>query len=237
MRIPLPTITSFRDYMVFEQHVRTARARRGAEVPPEWYEGPTFYFSNVATLLGDGDEVRKPGYTERLDFELELGIVIGDGGQDIPVEEAERHIAGLTIINDWSARDVQRREMAVGLGPCKGKDFATSVGPHLIPLDDLADRQVAPGLWDLEMTALINGRQVSRGTAADMRWSFCDLIAHASQSSRLLPGDLIGSGTVGTGCLLELGQDETQGGHRWLEPGDEVTLRVEGIGSLSNRIS
>ena len=232
MPLPLPDIVSIRDFMVFEQHVRTARARRGAEVPAEWYEAPTFYYSNPRTLFGHGSDVPRPAYTQKLDFELEIACVLDSGGVDLTVEQAEACIAGLCIFNDWSARDVQRQEMAVGLGPSKAKDFAQSLGPHLVPLAELAERRVGPGKYDLAMQARINGVQVSAGNARDMRWGFAELVAHASQTVPLVAGEVFGSGTVGTGCILELGTEV----HRWLEPGDEVELEIELLGVLRNRV-
>jgi fumarylacetoacetate (FAA) hydrolase len=232
---PLPRITSIRDFMVFEEHVRSARARRGVEVPQQWFEAPTFYFTNCvpSAVYGDGDDVPRPRYTQQLDYELELACVIGRGGTDIPAERAQEHVLGYTIFNDWSARDVQRREMAVGLGPCKGKDFAQSLGPHLVTPAELGERVDADGRLDLAMTASVNGVELSRGNAREMRWTFPELIAFASECVELRPGDVIGSGCVGTGCILELGPEV----HRWLEPGDEVTLSVDGIGALRNRVA
>jgi fumarylacetoacetate (FAA) hydrolase len=217
--------------MVFEEHVRNARAKRGAEVPPEWYEGPTFYFTNHHALYGDGDAVPKPAYTDKLDVELELACVIGKAGRDISVDEAESHIAGLTIYGDWSARDVQRREMAVGLGPCKSKDFANSLGPHMVTVGELEAWREAPGLWALDMEIRINGERLGGGNARDMHWNFAELIAHASQAVELQVGDVIGSGTVGTGCLLE--HDEP----RWLQSGDAIELEIAPIGVLASTIS
>lgn len=221
--------------MVFEEHVKNARGRRGLEVPVEWYEGPTFYFTNAAptAIYADGDDVPRPAYTTRLDVELELACIIGVGGRDIAAAAAEQHIAGFTIFNDWSARDVQRREMAVGLGPCKAKDFAQSLGPHMVTPDELAKWRVAPGRYALTMDLHVNGRRIGGGNAQDMRWSFCELIEYASQAVELQPGDVLGSGTVGTGCILELGPDVQP----WLEPGDTVEMVVEGIGSLRNRVA
>jgi fumarylacetoacetate (FAA) hydrolase len=228
---------SFRDFYAFEQHVATARRRRGLEMLPEWYDVPVFYFSNVASIVGHGQPVRKPPDSEELDYELELGVVIGREGGDIPVEEADDYIAGFTIINDWSARDLQRKEMKVGLGPAKGKDFATSVGPWLVTPDELEER-VLPDRrrgrrYDLEMRAFVNGREYSRGNARDMHWTFAELIAHASRNTRLLPGDLIGSGTVGTGCILELHDDS----HPWLQPGDVVRFEIGLLGALVNPVA
>jgi fumarylacetoacetate (FAA) hydrolase len=218
--------------MAFEEHVRNARARRGLEVPPEWYEAPTFYFTNHRSLVPSGEPVRRPAYTTRLDFELELACVIGTAGRDIPASRAEAHIAGYTIFNDWSARDVQRREMAVGLGPSKAKDFASTLGPHLATLEELEPWRIAPGRYDLAMSVSINGTPISTGNSSEMRWDFCELIEFASREVELFPGDVIGSGTVGGGCLLELGPEV----HGWLEPGDEVELAIDGIGVISNRI-
>ena len=233
MPLPLPEVTSIRDFMVFEQHVRAARARRNSDVPEAWYEAPTFYFSNHRTLFPNGSDVPRPPYTSELDFELEIACVLGKGGRDLHPDDAEGLIAGFTIYNDWSARDVQRQEMAVGLGPSKAKDFANSLGPALVPPDELADARVSRGRYDLRMTAAINGVRVSDGNARDMRWDFAELIAHASQSVDLYPGDVFGSGTVGTGCLLELGTEV----HPWLVPGDVVELEITGLGVLRNTIA
>jgi fumarylacetoacetate (FAA) hydrolase len=176
--------------------------------------------------------VIKPAATNELDFELELACVIGRAGRDIPVAGAESHVAGYTIMNDWSARDVQRQEMSVGLGPAKGKDFATSLGPTLVTPDELADRRRPDGRYDLTMIARVNGEEVGRGNAGDIHWTFAQMIERASRDVELQPGDVIGSGTVGGGCLLELGQEI----HPWLEPDDEVELEIERIGRLRNRV-
>lgn len=229
-------IPSFRDFYAFEEHVKTARHKRGLEMIPEWYAQPVFYFSNPASIIGHLAPVEKPPDTAELDYELELGAIIGRQGRNIPVEEADDYIAGFTIINDWSARDLQRREMKVGLGPAKGKDFATSVGPYLVTPDELEDR-VLPDRsrgkrYDLSMTAAVNGREYSRGNARSMHWTFAELVAQASRNATLCPGDLIGSGTVGTGCILEL-QD---GALPWLQPGDVVRLDIERLGALENTI-
>ncbi len=226
--LQLPRPTSIRDFMAFEEHVRNARARRGAEVPAEWYEGPTFYFTNSSqsALFGDGAVVPRPSYTRMLDVELEVAVVIGVAGRDIPADHAEEHIAGLTIYGDWSARDVQRREMAVGLGPCKAKDFAQSLGPALVPLADLEDVHAGRGRWDLAMDLVINGERVGGGNLRDIHYDLCELVECASQDVTLEEGDVLGSGTVGTGCLLE------HPDRRWLEPGDEVELHVARLGVL-----
>lgn len=237
MKLPLPEIRSFRDFYAFEAHVKNARRRRGLEMPPEWYEAPVFYFSNVAGIVGPDVAIRKPPETSELDYELEIAAVVGREGRDIPVSEADDYIAGFTILNDWSARDIQRREMKVGLGPSKGKDFATSIGPYLVTPDELEDRvlpdQSRGKRYDLVMRAGVNGREYSRGNARDMHWTFAELIAHAARNTILRQGDLIGSGTVGTGCITEF----PEGSYPWLQPGDVVRLEIEGIGVLENRIA
>ena len=225
--------TTLRDGYAFEQHVRTANANRGREVPPEWYKFPVFYFTNPNRIYGPNDEIPYPHYTEELDYELEIAVVIGKGGRDIRPEEAARHIFGYTIFNDWSARDIQREEMIVGLGPAKGKDFASSLGPYLVTIDELAERAtVRPGVFDMPMIARLNGNELSRGNLKDIYWSFGEIIARASDGVELQPGDVIGSGTVGTGCLLEL----TRRQGPWLKPGDVVELEIEGIGVLRNQV-
>ncbi len=224
---------SFRDFYAFEQHVKSARARRGLEMLQAWYEQPVFYFSNPNSLVGHEAKVYAPAGSQELDYELELGIIIGKGGKDIQPENAWEHVAGFTIINDFSARDLQRKEMAVGLGPAKGKDFATAVGPYLVTLDEFQERIDAEGRIDLEMIARVNGKELSRGNAKSMYFPWPQLIAHASRDAALFPGDLIGSGTVGTGCILELGPENTGG---WLKPGDVVELEIELLGVLRNTI-
>ncbi|MBD1373151.1 fumarylacetoacetate hydrolase family protein [Hazenella sp. IB182357] len=229
---PIPIPNSVRDFYAFEDHVKTARHRRGLDMIPEWYQLPVFYFSNHRSVVGHEVPIRKPAYTECLDYELEVACIIGKRGKDISRLDAHQYIAGLSILNDWSARDVQRREMTVGLGPAKGKDFATSIGPCMVTLDDLEDRRSGEH-WDLEMTAKINGQTLSRGNLKDLHWSFAQMIERASEGVELFPGDIIGSGTVGTGCILELGTEV----HRYLEPGDQVELEVERLGVLKNVIT
>ncbi len=227
---------SFRDFYAFERHVINARRRRGLEMVPEWYDAPVFYFSNAASILGPDAKVHKPAETNELDFELEIAIVIGKAGRDIPVSEADSYIAGFTILNDWSARDIQRQEMKVGLGPAKGKDFATSIGPYLVTPDELNDRlmpdQTRGKVYNLTMTASINGLETSRGNANEMHWTFAELIARASQNTLLRAGDLIGSGTVGTGCITEF----PTGTYSWLQIGDIIRLEIECLGTLENTI-
>jgi fumarylacetoacetate (FAA) hydrolase len=214
LRAPVPHPPSVRDFYAFERHVATARAQRGLEMAPEWYRIPVFYFSNPAAVLGPADAVRFPPESSAWDYELEAAVVVGGDGA----------IAGFTVLNDWSARDLQKMEMAVGLGPAKGKDFATSIGPVLVTPDELGELQ-------LEMVARVNGEERSRGNLADMHWPWDELVAHAGRNTRLQAGDVLGSGTVGTGCILEHGDG------RWLQSGDVVELEIEGIGVLRNTVA
>ncbi len=229
---PVEPLVSFRDFYAFEEHVKTARGRRGLEMVPEWYELAVFYFSNPRSVVGHGAQVTAPSGGSWLDFELEIGCVIGRQGRDIPAARAEEYIAGYAVLNDWSLRDVQRQEMKVGLGPAKGKDFATSLGPLLVTPDELSDRRAGKG-YDLQMTARVNGKQISAGNWKTIHHGFAEMIARASEGVTVYPGDLLGSGTVGTGCILELGPEQTGG---WLKPGDVVELEVERLGVLRNAI-
>ena len=214
LRPPVLHPPSVRDFYAFEQHVKTARAHRGLDVPPEWYEIPVFYFSNPAAIFGPEDEIPYPNGTNELDYELEVAAIIGADGA----------IGGFTAMNDWSARDLQRKEMKVGLGPAKGKDFATSLGPIVVTPDEFDGSEGV-------MVARVNGEERSRGNLRDLHWPWARLVEQAAMNSHLVPGDVIGSGTVGTGCILELADG------RWLRPGDEVELEVEGLGVLRNRIA
>ena len=200
---------------------------------PQWYEIPAFYFSNPHTVIGDGDLVIPPKGTQELDFELEIAAVVGKEAANLPADDrAMDCLLGFTIYNDWSARDLQRQEMAIGLGPAKGQDFANARGPHVVPFSELRDRY-RDGRLDLAMEASVNGQSISRGNAATMYWTWPQILAHASRDSRLMPGDVIGSGTVGGGCILEL-TPEAVGG--WLKPGDVVTLEIERLGRLRNQV-
>lgn len=228
---PLPRPNSLRDFYVFEQHVTSANRIRGRQVAPAWYNLPTFYFSNHSAIIGPDADLFLPR-TKALDYELELACVIGRAGRDIAEEDAEQYIAGYMIMNDWSARDVQREEMSIGLGPAKGKDFATSLGPVLVTPDELETFYLIDGRYDLTMSASVNGVERSRGNARDMYYTFAQMIAYASRDTNLYPGDVLGSGTVGSGCLLEL----TEGEGPWLEPDDLVELTIEGLGTLRNRV-
>ena len=233
LHAPIPRPPTLRDFYAFEQHVRTANENRGRPVPENWYKFPVFYFANPNAIFGPDEEIPYPAYTQAMDYELEIAAVIGIAGINIAPENAPKHIFGYTIFNDWSARDVQRDEMRVHLGPAKGKDFASSFGPCIVTADEFS-RETAgkPGVYEAEMIARINREERSRGNFMDIFWSFGQIIQRASESVMLYPGDMIGSGTVGTGCLLEL----TKAQGPWLNPGDLVELEIEGIGVLRNTI-
>lgn len=220
LRAPVPQPPSLRDFFAFEGHVAAGWRLRGAEIPPAWYEAPTFYFSNPASIHAPGEAVRRPAATSLLDFELEIAAVIG----------AEGEIAGFTLLNDWSARDVQAQEMTVGLGPAKGKDFATSLGPWLVTPDELPYQG---GRLHVEATVTVNGTEITRTRAGEQHWSWPQLVAHAARDTRLVTGDVLGSGTLNRGCLLELGPLD---GDRWLEPGDTVVLEADGLGRLETPV-
>lgn len=216
---PLPRPNSLRDFLVVEAHIRNAR--KGQELPPEWFNMPVYYKGNVEAIYGPEDEIPWPRYTEKLDYELEVCAVIGRSGRAIDASDATQYIFGYTIFNDWSARDIQRREMTVGLGPAQGKDFANSIGPCITTSD----------AFDLEsatLRATIDGEVWSEGTLGQMRFTFAEIIEWVSMEQTLRPGDLLGSGTVGRGCGLEL--------DRWVSPGSVVELSVDGIGVLRNRV-
>ena len=226
---------AFRDFYAFERHVGTMWQRRGGEIPEAWFRLPIFYFSNVSEIRGPGDPVWAPRGSAELDFELEVGAVVDTPLFDVAAERAEEGIGGYFVLADWSARDLQRDETVVRLGPAKGKDFATSIGPWIVTPDEVASAR-APGATapDLAMTAVVrrpDGRrvEVSRGTWASAHFSVGQMLERASADVHLRAGEILGSGTVGSGCLLEV-RDETLG--RWLEPGDEVTLAIERIGEL-----
>jgi fumarylacetoacetate (FAA) hydrolase len=223
---------SLRDFYAFEGHVRTMWERRGGEVPETWYRLPIFYYSNVSEVRGPDDPIWSPAASTELDYELEVAAVVDTLAVDLSPDRAEDAIGGYTIFNDWSARDLQHEETVLRLGPAKGKDFASSFGPYLVTPDELADARHEKG-YDLAMTAEVNGVETSRGRWSDLQFSFGEMLARASADVHLRPGDLVGSGTAGTGCLLEV-KDATLG--RYLEPGDVVTLRVERLGALRNPI-
>ena len=223
---------SVRDFYAFEGHVSAMWARRGGTIPERWYTLPIFYFSNASEIRGPSEPIHAPRGSVELDFELEVAAIVDTPGTDLPAERAEEVIGGYTIFDDFSARDLQRDEMALHLGPAKGKDFASAFGPYLVTPDELADRRQATG-YDLTMTVEVNGEEIGRGRWSDAQFSFGEMLERASADVRLRPGDLVGSGTVGTGCLLET-KEATLG--RYLEPGDVVSLAIERLGELRNPI-
>lgn len=221
---PIPRPPLLRDFMAFETHLKNIYPRLGREIPPEWYNLPVYYKGNAGSIGTHGDDVPIPPYAEELDYEFELGMVIGRGGADIPRERALDHVFGFMIYNDFSARAIQAREMSVGLGPAKGKDFSNAhvFGPWLVTKDEI------PGIYDLHMVCRVNGEVRCDDNSGTMHWRFEDLIAHASTAERLVPGEIFGSGTVGNGSGAEIG--------RSLKPGDVVELEVSGLGLLRNRV-
>ncbi len=232
---PIPTPPTIRDFYSFEQHVKTARRQRGLDMEPDWYNLPVFYFTNPYAAASPGADIPIPPGTHELDYELEVAAILGGGGSNLTPSEAEKLIAGYCIMNDWSARDIQRREMKLSMGPVKGKDFATTLGPWMTTPDELSD--LAKGhAFDLTMTALVNGQEYSRASLADIYWSFPELISYASRGTVVKPGDVIGSGTCGTGCIYELSLVHGTARYPWLKEGDTVTLSVDRLGSISNRI-
>ncbi len=233
---PVPVPPSIRDFYAFEAHVATARSTRGLEMEPDWYELPVFYFSNPAAVIGSNAPVAAPHGSVELDYELEVAAIVGRDARDLPPDaSALAVIAGFTIMNDWSARDLQRREMRLGLGPAKGKDFATSLGPVLVTPDELPG--FSAGRPSGAMVARVNGVEYSRGELSDIHFSWASLLSYASRSTTLHRGDVIGSGTVGTGCILELSAVHGREQYPWLRSGDVVELEVDGLGVLVNSIS
>ncbi|MBI2419998.1 MAG: fumarylacetoacetate hydrolase family protein [Ignavibacteriales bacterium] len=244
---PVPHPTSCRDGYAFRQHVAAARKNRGVEMIPEFDEYPVFYFTNHNAVFGEGEIEVEEDHLLGLDFELECAIVLGKGGKNIPSAEADSYIAGFMVMNDLSARTLQMEEMKLNLGPAKGKDFATTFGPYLVTPDELAETAILTpfGLtYNLAMRAVHNGKQVSSGNMKDMNWTFAELIERASYGVQLLPGDIIGSGTVGTGCYLELNGTHTREAKEkgnlfspvWLQPDDSIELEIERLGLLINTI-
>jgi fumarylacetoacetate (FAA) hydrolase len=228
---PLPRPRTFRDFYAYEAHVAAGYRRRNRPVPPAWYEMPVFFYQHAGTIFGPDAIIPYPAGSGQLDFELEIAAVIGARGRDIEVGTAWDHVAGLTILNDWSARDIQAQEMSVGLGPVKGKDFASSLGPAIVTLDEL-EPWFRDDRHSLAASVMINDELIATTNAGEHFWSLPQMIANASRQVDLEPGDLIGLGTMERGCLLELGEHV----HPWLTEGDEVVLEVEGLGRLRNRI-
>ncbi|MGW0819195.1 fumarylacetoacetate hydrolase family protein [Streptomyces viridiviolaceus] len=231
--------SSVRDFVAFEEHVEGVRrsVSGAAGVPDQWYEAPTFYFTNPHAVHGPGDDIPVPPGSAVLDFELEVAAVIGREGRDLTPERARDHIVGYTVFNDWSARDLQSAEMRVGLGPCKGKDTATSLGPYLVTADELEPYRDADGFLRLALTAEVNGERVGEDLLSNMSWTFEEMVAYASRGTRVVPGDVLGSGTCGNGgCLAELWGRRGEQSPPPLKPGDTVTLTVQGIGTLTNTV-
>jgi fumarylacetoacetate (FAA) hydrolase len=243
---PVPFPTSCRDAYAFRQHVEAARRNRGLPMIPEYDQYPIFYFTNHNSVQGPGPITCMPDHFNKLDFELEAAVLICKNGRNITAAEADAYIGGLMIMNDMSARTLQMEEMLLNLGPAKGKDFSTAIGPWLVTLDELEQYEVPckPGhsgkAWNLPMKCTINGVQVSQGNLADMDWTFAEIIERCAYGTTIFAGDIIGSGTVGTGCFLELNGtaklNDANAAQQWLLPNDEVVLAIEGLGQLTNTI-
>ena len=234
---PLNKVNSFRDAYAFRQHVEAGRRNRGLEMIPEYDEFPVFYFSNPNSIIGPGDVVLEKEYFKKLDFELEIAVIVSKKGKNISKSEALNYIAGFTIMNDWSERHIQMKEMKLNLGPAKGKDFATSIGPYLVTPNELDDVKIESDdgeRYNLKMKAYINDSLVSEDNFKNMTWTFAQIIERASFGTELYPGDIIGSGTCATGCFLELNQGNNN--PKWLKEGDTVRLEIDRLGSLSNKI-
>ncbi len=230
--IPVPEIHTIRDFYAFEEHVKAGRKNRNLEMIPEWYEIPVFYYSGISSLYPSGKNVPYPSYSGQLDFELELAFIIGKKGRDIKREDALDHVLGITIANDWSARDIQMKEMKLNLGPAKGKDFATSIGPAVMTVDSLRKRMDKNGRFDLHVEAFVNGKKYSDANLKTIYHNIDIMIERASTGTMLYPGDIIMTGTVGTGCILELGWEK----YGWIKKNDLVELRADGIGTLWNMV-
>lgn len=230
--IPVPKVNQIRDFYAFEEHVKAGRNSRGLEMVPEWYEIPVFYYSGTSSLYASGEDVRYPRYTGQLDFELEAAVVIGKEGRDISATGAADHIAGAFLMNDWSARDEQKKEMKLNLGPAKSKDFGTSFGPHILAGRELWDLEEKSGRFDISIQGYVNGRKYSDANLKTMYWGFGDMIERASNEVTLFPGDVIMSGTVGTGCILELGPEK----YGWLNRGDTVVFESDALGKLISKV-
>jgi len=242
---PIPQPNSFRDAYAFRQHVETARINRGVKMIKEFDEFPVFYFSNHNSIYGPNDDiVCMPSHFNKLDYELEIAILIGKEGSNIRACDAKEYIAGFMILNDISAREIQMQEMKLNLGPAKGKDFASVLGPFLVTPDEVADRLIKEDgngcIYNMKMSCSINGELLSKGNFKDINWTFEQIIERASYGTTLYPGDIIGSGTVGTGCLLELnGTNKVHDpnyNEKWLKNGDLIEMEIEGLGRISNKI-
>lgn len=230
--LPIPCINQIRDFYAFEEHVKAGRKSRGLDMIPEWYEIPVFYYTGTSSLYPAGNEVKYPSYSDQLDFELEVAIVVGKAGINIHSDQAAGYISGMMLMNDWSARDEQRKEMKLNLGPAKGKDFGTSLGPYILTGSELSERCGTKGEYDIPVEGYVNGERYSSANVKTMHWTFGDMIERASRDVYIRPGDIIMSGTVGTGCILELGPERLG----WLKRGDEVEFRSPYLGVLRNRL-
>ena len=235
---PVPSPPSVRDAYAFRQHVATARRNRGLEMIPEFDEIPIFYFTNHNAVFGEGDFPIRPMHNEKLDFELECAAVIGKRGRNISSKKADDYIAGFMIMNDLSARALQMKEMKLNLGPAKGKDFGSTFGPWLVTKDELNNYKTTSedgDRYNLKMRAFVNDILVSEDSLENMTWTFAQIIERVSYGVDIFPGDVIGSGTCGTGCFLELNGSKITD-NQWLQPNDIVSLEIEGLGKLNNRI-
>lgn len=243
---PVPNPTSCRDGYAFRQHVAAARRNRGVPMIAEFDQYPIFYFTNHNAIMGPGEIPCMPDHFQKLDFELEVAVVLGKRGRNVKAENADDYIAGFMIMNDMSARTLQMEEMLLNLGPAKGKDFSTVIGPWLVTPDELEAYKIPakPGHvgnnYDLKMSCHVNGVQVSAGSVGDMDWTFAEIIERCAYGADIFPGDVIGSGTVGTGCFLELNGtgllNDPNFKPQWLQAGDVVTMDITGLGHLSNTI-
>lgn len=241
---PVPFPTSCRDGYAFRQHVAAARRNRKVDMIPEFDQFPIFYFTNHHSVQGPGKVMCMPDHFEKLDFELECAVLICKSGRNIRAEHADEYIGGLIIMNDLSARRLQMEEMLLNLGPAKGKDFSTVIGPWLVTLDELEQYEIPAKeghvgkSWNLKMTCKVNGVQVSEGNVGDMDWTFAEIIERCAYGANLYAGDVIGSGTVGTGCFLELNGTgkltDPDYKEQWLQPDDVVEMEIEGLGTLTN---
>ena len=234
---PITKPNSLRDAYAFRQHVEAGRKGRGLPMIEEFDLAPVYYYSNHSSITGPGDLVFNKKHLNKLDFELELAVIIGREGKNIKVEEADDYIFGFMIMNDWSARDIQKQEMKLNLGPAKGKDFCTTLGPYLVTKDELKNNTLKTKtghVYDLNMSAFINDKKVSNDNAKNMNWTFAQIISHISIGTTIYPGDVIGSGTCATGCLLEI--NLTNKTNDWLKLGDSIKLEIEELGILENKI-
>lgn len=244
---PVPNPPSCKDAYAFRQHVATARRNRGVDMIPEFDQFPIFYFTNHNAILGPSEDILcMPDHMLRLDFELEAAIVIGKRGRNILAKDADEYIAGYMIMNDMSARGLQMEEMKLNLGPAKGKDFCTIIGPYLITKDELANKKVETksdrvgDTYSLAMKCWVNGELLSEGNMKDMNWTFAEIVERCAYGADVLPGDVIGSGTVGTGCLLELNGTNKLNDPSyepvWLKEGDVIEMEIEGLGRIKNKV-